>query len=152
MKLPRRILDLVRTNIFAWRGFGVRHTVPSSQGMPTELQGTQEVLAGAEATRQRLQGALEAAEREGRDRDARLLRRQVQELSGSIEQLQAALELIRSRAAMAQGKDAQVIGPAPISQTPSIAASDPAVEPAPRTQPSKPDDLEARKARLSGGV
>ena len=147
MKLPRRILDLVRAGLFSWRGVGGEPAVPSPQGVPTEMRDTHESLARAQATRQRLQGVLEAAEREGRDKDASSLRQQVQELSGSIEQLQAALELMQSRVKAARAQGAQPASPVPNSQTPPGTASDLVSGAA----SGKPDDLEARKTRLSGG-
>jgi hypothetical protein len=147
MRLSRRILDFVRARVFSWRGVGGKPVPPSPQGMPAETRETHESLARAQTTRQRLQGDLEIAEREGRDTDARLLRRQVDEISASIEQLQTALELIQSRVRAAHGQADRSAPSAPIGQTLPTMSADPGSAAA---SSGKPDDLEARKARLSG--
>ena len=148
MKLGRRILDLVRAVALApRRGTPDSRPVAPDSRPEGQLEQIRCSLARADVRRQKLQDDLAAAEEAGRNREAVRLRRQMEQLSRSAEQLQGALDRIDTHleAALPARKRE--------TRTPEAASSlNAQAAPTPSDQTSAmPQDanIEARKRRLS---
>jgi hypothetical protein len=157
MKLGSRILDLVSALAHGQTAGAApsRRREPGS-GAEGKAQQIRRSLATAEGRREKLQ--------EGRDRESLLVRREMAVLSRSVDQLQAALDIVEARLAVVPPlakpgdyrriRNCATVRPAQASETREAAsATSPAESPAQdqgvsATPPA--DDLEARKKRLAG--
>ena len=150
MKLSRRIRHLVRANFASPRRssiLGITKT-KSPARMEKQLEQISKSLVRAAARENRLMNDLALAEKEGRERDANRLRRELNDLARSTAELQAALALIEARIEME--RESRDEAPSPPSEVPTQ------IEVAHAPQPALDDsgeeeeaDLAERKARLA---
>jgi seryl-tRNA synthetase len=147
MRLGKRILDLLKAVVrSAPRDVMAAPQPAGSHGGDDQPEQLRRALARAEDRRQKLEQNLATAGQAGREREAMVMRRQIDELARSSEGLSQALEVIEAR------REAAVRSPAaPATSAPdnrgSLADGE-AV--AGETAPAADTDLEARKRRLAG--
>lgn len=147
MRLSRRVAHLVRAMVRSGLAAAPAGRSVPLERLERERQHMHRALARAAGRRQRLEQELAAAEQQGQAREALRLRRELAELVRSMEQLQAALDRLRARLELARSADDQ----APAGRQPTRLAADTPGEASSQAPPAQSADLEARKARLSGG-
>lgn len=144
MKLSRRIRDLLRANLSSpGRSLSRLAKATSPARTETRLEQIRKSLVQAVAREKQLQDALALAEKEGNEREAIRLRRELSELNDSRDQLQAVLDAIEARIEVAaEGREA-----------PPAAATEQAQElesaPSSLAEPDEEVELDDRKARLA---
>jgi hypothetical protein len=143
MKLSKRIRSLVRANLASPRRLTDLSRARSPDQLEAQLEHIRRSLVRSAAREKQLQDDLTLAEREGRERDAIRLRRELSELGKSTHELQAALDVIAARMEMGREIKKDQVPPQPYP-----AETSPAAEESLAT-PEDEDNLAARKARLA---
>lgn len=141
MKLPRRIRDLVRSGLRAPRSVSNWGRVGSSRRIEARLEWISKSLTRSVAREKHLRDGLALAEREGREKEANRLRRELAALTQSKDELQAALDLIEARIEMESSQES--------AAEPRPAAEESLAPPASLTDAGEDTGLADRKARLS---
>jgi hypothetical protein len=100
MKLSKRIRDLVRANLTTSARFSGLGKAKSPGQLEAQLDLIHKSLAQAAVRESQVQDELALAEREGRERDAVRLRRELADLTESTGELQRTLDLIEARIEM----------------------------------------------------
>jgi len=116
--------------------------------MEKQLEQIRKSLVRAAARENRLMDDLALAQEDGRERDGNRLRRELNDLARSTDELQAALALIEARIEME--RESRVEAPSPASEV--LAQIEGAHAPRPAledTGEEEETDLAARKARLA---
>jgi len=149
VRLSKRVLHLMRA-LVSPRPAPAR---PLRDGSPARLEGELQrmraALERAAARRQRLEQELAEAERQGQQDEAVRLRRMLAELVRSMEQLQTGLDRLAAQLELVHSAEAAGSQAAAHSRPTQLAGAAPGEAAAPAA-PARSDDLEARKARLSG--
>jgi len=100
MKLSKRIRDLVRANLTTSPRFSSLGKAKSPEQIQAQLELIRKSLAQAAARESQVQDDLALAEREGRERDADRLRRELADLTEATGELQRTVDLIEARIEM----------------------------------------------------
>jgi DNA-binding MarR family transcriptional regulator len=149
MKLSRRIRHLVRANLASPRRSSSDGRTMSLGQTEKQLEQIRKSLVQAAARENRLLSDLALAQEEGRERDANRLRRELNDLARSADELQAALALIEARIEMERKSRGEA--PSPPSEVPAQIEGAHAPRPALEEDSGEEEeaDLAARKARLA---
>ena len=144
MKLSRRIRHLVRASFASSR----RSSSIGKAKSPKQLEKIRKSLVRAAARENRLMDDLALAEKQGREREANRLRRELNDLARSTDELQAALALIEARIEMERESRGKAPSPPSeaLTQIEGAHAPQPALE---DTGEEEETDLTERKARLA---
>ena len=100
MKLSKRIRDLVRAHLTTSPRFSGLGKAKSTEQIQAQLELIRKSLAQAAARESQVQDELALAEREGRERDASRLRRELADLAEATGELQRTVDLIEARIEM----------------------------------------------------
>ena len=147
MKLSRRIQHLVQANLTSPRRSSNVGRAESPRQMEKQLEQIRKSLARAAARENRLMDALALAEKEGRERDADRLRRELNDLARSTDKLQTALALIEARIEMERESLDETSSHPPTEDSSTIEGAHSAQ--AAVVNEEEEADLAARKARLA---
>lgn len=149
MKLSRRIRHLVRANLAFPRRSSSVGRAKSPRQMEKQLDQIRKSLVRTAVRENRLMDDLALAEKEGRERDAHRLRRELNDLARSTDELQAALALIEARIEMERESRGETLSSP--SETPAQIEGTHAPHPAlvEYTGEEEKADLAAVKARLA---
>jgi hypothetical protein len=148
MKLSRRIRHLVRASFASSRRSSSIGKAKSPKQMEKQLEKIRKSLVRAAARENRLMDDLALAEKQGREREANRLRRELNDLARSTDELQAALALIEARIEMERESRGKATSPPSeaLTQIEGAHAPQPALE---DTGEEEETDLTERKARLA---